>query len=80
MGRRVTLGYRAWAGVDGVWWPAHIECEDGARDLRLSCRIHRVRFLRAVEPERLSLDLPPDTERLGGPAGLERALRRGGNP
>lgn len=74
-GSPLTVSYREWSSFEGmVLWPALLRLEEGDGDLTVTCRVHRARFARRVDPARLALSLPAEGERLTL-ARLKRALR-----
>jgi hypothetical protein len=61
---RVVARYRSWTSVEGVRWASLVEVEGEKEGWGVTGRIHRVRFVRRPEEERLRVRIPRTAGRL----------------
>lgn len=71
----VIARYRSWTSVEGVRWASLVEVEAEKGRWGLTGRVHRVRFVRPPERERLRVHIPGTAERLSA-GELRQAFER----
>lgn len=74
-GKAVLARYEAWTAEEGVWWPTVATCEDDAGSFGVTCKVQRIKFQRAVDPERFRIPIT-DRTRIMTVAELGEAIQR----